>query len=1180
MPDNNVIEKDLGPVSAWAIAKANGFDGTEAEWEALQANAPQYGSDAEAFAAGTRSGEAVTSDDPAYHNNGAFYNSATAANATTCTTKAAEATAAAATASAAYNVNLLAPNYSTESTYAVGDHVIYNGGYYECISAISTAEAWTAAHWRQLTVGGESADLKSALEGNLKRSNFASSFMANSNIRGSSSDVNDITADGIYFVENNVQHIPTADNYYLESYTCKYATNICYIQIAYAVDINATYYRSKFGSYAWTAWRKLQYDDGAISARARGRILSTGSLDTIAIQGQYYVSAGATGVPLSSTDFLLDVEFYYLTTTIAGNTGRAEKQIAISFDTKKRTFIRSRWSSDPSTTPGAWSAWVEVSNQNIDVSHRLYKKNVLFIGDSFTELGDFPTRVATATGINAIKCGFGGCRMSTYGDDPYTGMCMSYIADNINSGDFDSLTQAAADVYTRYGDDNRTQAALLAGLDYSTIDTMVIEFGTNDYAAGIPLGDPSDDSHDTFYGAINHIVNKINSKYPAIRLLFVSPTWRSSGNGGETIDSDVWKNKVGCILPDYVGAMAQATKLNHVQFVDMYANSLINKYTASYYLVDGLHPIVNTGNQHYADLIVKALIDGAYSDHSAKPEETKLISFKNDMKTDGIPDGADWKIYVNGSESESNYGSANARYVIRTKPCKKWHVYFEYRLTDALPVNGEIPIFSAYNETIKAVLFNTGMRCANNYIDKITSVGQHGDGAGTTSTTYEKGFVGDKAFYVQFTGTKTGNSDLIALISDSTFVIKHKTSGTTVATVSFAGTDAVKSLIESIDAVTDIKCEGYNVTGHTCAELLTDGTVEIPLVTSFTNELSETVTDAPKIYIPYSHDDTWHNFEAIIDEENGIVRCCFDGALSDQTYRSDRYAAAIAQYRYQNFTIGGTYNSSETPIEVRNLEVDYNGTGSAEIITHYAYGYNSSLQLISEHNPKLIIFEGHGVTVGLDGDTLDENMDVTTDRLNCVFDYLDEKGYKPVTWQEVIAWKINGAKLPKRCYTIMMDDFRFENYINYQKRIPFEKHNVKAGLAVITGEHNPSDTLTIDGKTYTVEQLVNIVKTAGWYPCSHTYNHRYIYNYSNEDLYALEKADVLSCNDLDVYSDVIVYPYGSYNGRYRALFETSGFKIGVDVVKPYYNSRSRADFSLARIEIARVTLTNLLASIV
>ena len=42
----------------------------------------------------------------------------------------------------------ICPYYSTSATYAVGDKV-RNGDYiYECITAITKAEAWTAAHWQ------------------------------------------------------------------------------------------------------------------------------------------------------------------------------------------------------------------------------------------------------------------------------------------------------------------------------------------------------------------------------------------------------------------------------------------------------------------------------------------------------------------------------------------------------------------------------------------------------------------------------------------------------------------------------------------------------------------------------------------------------------------------------------------------------------------------------------------------------------------------------------------------------------------------------------------------------------------------------------------------------------------------------------------------------------------------
>lgn len=77
------------------------------------------------------------------------------------------ATAAASAADAAKDIaeaaaTDLAEQYSTSATYAVGDYVLYNGALYRCTTAITTAEAWTPAHWSAAKVSGELSDLKSA----------------------------------------------------------------------------------------------------------------------------------------------------------------------------------------------------------------------------------------------------------------------------------------------------------------------------------------------------------------------------------------------------------------------------------------------------------------------------------------------------------------------------------------------------------------------------------------------------------------------------------------------------------------------------------------------------------------------------------------------------------------------------------------------------------------------------------------------------------------------------------------------------------------------------------------------------------------------------------------------------------------------------------------------------------
>ena len=82
------------------------------------------------------------------------------------------ATAAAAAARAAISDlgGLIAPTYSASSTYSVGQYVYYNSRIYRCVSAISTPEEWTAGHWKEVPIGNDVSDLKSALNTNSERS--------------------------------------------------------------------------------------------------------------------------------------------------------------------------------------------------------------------------------------------------------------------------------------------------------------------------------------------------------------------------------------------------------------------------------------------------------------------------------------------------------------------------------------------------------------------------------------------------------------------------------------------------------------------------------------------------------------------------------------------------------------------------------------------------------------------------------------------------------------------------------------------------------------------------------------------------------------------------------------------------------------------------------------------------
>ena len=58
----------------------------------------------------------------------------------------------------------VADEYSSSSTYDVGDLCVYNGVLYECTTAITTAEAWDSDHWKQVNLGDIITDMDGAID--------------------------------------------------------------------------------------------------------------------------------------------------------------------------------------------------------------------------------------------------------------------------------------------------------------------------------------------------------------------------------------------------------------------------------------------------------------------------------------------------------------------------------------------------------------------------------------------------------------------------------------------------------------------------------------------------------------------------------------------------------------------------------------------------------------------------------------------------------------------------------------------------------------------------------------------------------------------------------------------------------------------------------------------------------
>jgi hypothetical protein len=295
----------------------------------------------------------------------------------------------------------------------------------------------------------------------------------------------------------------------------------------------------------------------------------------------------------------------------------------------------------------------------------------------------------------------------------------------------------------------------------------------------------------------------------------------------------------------------------------------------------------------------------------------------------------------------------------------------------------------------------------------------------------------------------------------------------------------------------------------------------------------------------------------IVDVNSKMSYAAIDGLTLSQQFVNE-----IDGY----IEIGTTY----FPITIKDLHIGLNSWEDAEVITNTQPNFADTIQLISNNNPKLIIWEGHGVDACMDVDAPlsgSNDMTASTDRLMYVFGLLKDKGYLPITWRDVIEWRLYGKSLPKRCYCIMMDDWRIENFLKYENRIPFSKYNVKAGLATIENykDYTKDSIIDVDGRSYTVKEVFDILEKEGWFACSHA-EHNVLGDQVISTLPTLFKKCAYDGNAIGVHENVMVYPLGSYANTIGQM-ENSPYCIAVMTTIAEYNCLANSDYYLGRYEI-------------
>ena len=128
------------------------------------------------------------------------------------------------------------------------------------------------------------------------------------------------------------------------------------------------------------------------------------------------------------------------------------------------------------------------------------------------------------------------------------------------------------------------------------VELVVVFGGTNDYGHGnAPLGEMTDRTGHTFYGACHVLFEKLMNKYYDKQLVIMTPLHRQ------------FEYDRGRFLGDYVNVIRKVAEVYSIPVLDLYAIAGIQpqlEKSRETYCPDGLHPN-DAGNKKIAEKLVK-----------------------------------------------------------------------------------------------------------------------------------------------------------------------------------------------------------------------------------------------------------------------------------------------------------------------------------------------------------------------------------------------------------------------------------------------------------------------------------------------------------------------------------------------------------------------------------------------
>lgn len=458
----------------------------------------------------------------------------------------------------------LAPAFSSSTAYTAGQYVTYNSGLYRFTKA-HAAGSWASGDVVAVNIGGELSDVKSAineLDYDVKNCSVIGSETPNL-FDGVFGTVGGINSDGS---DNSSTSFKRSDYFYIPK------------------GIGRKIYFKQENS-AWMALY-VYMDDGTAQGVASGREIPDNAVafrcvEQVASTGNVYVGLSAFNN---------------------------------SYEYTKKTFIKQENLIIPTEMLQTFGSKI------VNMGDSIFGNSDGVSGEA-KSVSSFIADFGYATVYNAA---FGGTSASLRNIANWDAMSFASLADAIATNDF-SEQESAISTAQDFPINFASHLATLKNIDWTNIDFLTVSFGSNDFNSNVAIGE-CDGNKETFLGAMSYGLKKLMSKFPQLKAVVLTPTWRwYIENNNYSQSSDTYTNAIGLTVVDYVEACDDLAKNLHVLKCDDYDSVGINEsnYAAYFPADDGAHHNI-AGRERIARRIV-----GFLNANSNSSDRTNLTAIEN-----------------------------------------------------------------------------------------------------------------------------------------------------------------------------------------------------------------------------------------------------------------------------------------------------------------------------------------------------------------------------------------------------------------------------------------------------------------------------------------------------------------------------------------------------------------------